>query len=31
MFGPRAAPILRRLKEHLGLGQYRVVIARKAG
>ncbi|MGA8223706.1 MAG: class I SAM-dependent methyltransferase [Candidatus Acidiferrales bacterium] len=31
MLGPRAAPILKRLKEHLGLGQYRVVIARKAG
>jgi hypothetical protein len=29
MFGPRSAALLRRLKEHLGLGQYRVLIARK--
>lgn len=30
-FGPRIAAVLRRLKEHLGLGQYSVVIARKEG
>jgi 2-polyprenyl-3-methyl-5-hydroxy-6-metoxy-1,4-benzoquinol methylase len=28
-FGPRVEAILRRLKESLGLGQYRVVVARK--
>jgi 2-polyprenyl-3-methyl-5-hydroxy-6-metoxy-1,4-benzoquinol methylase len=29
MLGPRFAAFLRRLKEYLGLGQYRVVVARK--
>jgi hypothetical protein len=29
VFGPRAAAMFRRLKEWAGLGQYRVVIARK--
>jgi len=29
MLGPRRAALLRRLKEHIGLGQYRLVIARK--
>jgi len=28
-FGPRGAAILRRWKEQVGLGQYRVVVARK--
>jgi 2-polyprenyl-3-methyl-5-hydroxy-6-metoxy-1,4-benzoquinol methylase len=28
-FGPRVASVLRQLKEHVGLGQYRVVVARK--
>lgn len=31
MLGPRVAAALRRLKEQLGLGQYRVVVARKQG
>jgi|HubBroStandDraft_6_1064221.scaffolds.fasta_scaffold03769_4 2-polyprenyl-3-methyl-5-hydroxy-6-metoxy-1,4-benzoquinol methylase len=30
-FGPRSAAVIRRLKERSGLGQYRVVIARKTG
>lgn len=30
-FGTRVAAVLRRLKEHLGFGQYSVVIARKEG
>ena len=29
MFGPRMAAILKGLKERVGLGQYRVVVARK--
>lgn len=31
MFGPRVAAALKKVKEHLGLGQYRVVVARKEG
>lgn len=31
MFGPGVANILKRLKENLGIGQYRVVVARKEG
>ena len=31
MFGPRVAALLRRLKEIVGLGQYRVMVARKQG
>jgi len=30
VFGSRCAAVLRRLKERVGLGQYRVIIARKA-
>jgi 2-polyprenyl-3-methyl-5-hydroxy-6-metoxy-1,4-benzoquinol methylase len=30
VFGPRCGAVLRRLKERVGLGQYRVIIARKA-
>jgi hypothetical protein len=30
-FGPRIAAVLERMKEHLGLGQYSVVVARKVG
>jgi hypothetical protein len=29
MLSPRAAAIAKRLKEQLGFGQYRVVVARK--
>lgn len=31
MFGPGVENFLKRLKENLGIGQYRVVVARKAG
>jgi hypothetical protein len=30
-FGPGVAAVLRRLKEHAGLGQYSIVVARKEG
>ena len=31
VFGPRFAAAIRRVKEHAGFGQYRVVVARRAG